>query len=300
MDPLQIQAFQAIQIQNYMDAACLALYTYDYSCTIIPEISLIWNSPWSIPKGLYIVAKYLPFFTLGVLLYYKVFPSDPEACMAAEKFVDWTINASMCIAEFIFTIRTWAVWGRSPKIAILLAACSVALWVPGFVFMSLWVKTLKPFPIPTPITPSGCFNIPESPFISPGYVLITTFYTLTLSLMAVKAYQTRQSMQGSDFLSQAVYRDGILYYVYLLIFSVVNLATNLTLSPDYANLISKFQQAMCSILACRMMLHLRKCQKQTATAPGSPSELNLHIDSLMFRQTSGMVEERYNCRETDP
>lgn len=69
----------------------------------------------------------------------------------------------------------------------------------------------------------------------------------TLSLMSVKAYQARQWTGGDSYLSQAVYRDGegevfirshklsllflgILYYVYLFIFSVLNLVTNLTLS----------------------------------------------------------------------
>lgn len=65
--------------------------------------------------------------------------------------------------------------------------------------------------------------------------------------MSVKAYQARQWTGGDGYLSQAVYRDGegevfirpqklsllflgILYYVYLFIFSVLNLVTNLTLS----------------------------------------------------------------------
>jgi hypothetical protein len=42
----------------------------------------------------------------------------------------------------IFTLRTWAVWGRSRKIGIFLICLFVAIWVPGSVCVGYWFPTL--------------------------------------------------------------------------------------------------------------------------------------------------------------
>jgi len=72
-----------------------------------------------------------------------------------------SINIGMCLAEsecskssillpfliryleVILTIRTWAVWGRSRKIAIFLSIFFAAIWIPGFVIMGFWEATVE-------------------------------------------------------------------------------------------------------------------------------------------------------------
>lgn len=277
----EIQTFQAIQIENYVNAACASLWLFDHACTFIPEVSLIWKAPWNIPKVLYILTKYLPFFTLGVLFYYHNPSSDfsMNQCLASEKFITWMINISMCVAEMIFTIRTWAVWGRTRRMAVFLSIFSVVIWLPVFAFMGLWVATLTPDSTLAQLIPHICYCTTASSFVPANYAFIILSYVVTLSLMSIKAYQ-----QGTlNKLSKLVYVDGILYYFYLFSFSIINLAIDLALPNRYQNLLSKPQQILCSILACRLVLHLRECGRQSMHMNGTSRLSAACLDTLMYQ-----------------
>lgn len=38
--------------------------TYEFGITIVSEISFIWKSPWSVPKVLFLLTRYLPLISL--------------------------------------------------------------------------------------------------------------------------------------------------------------------------------------------------------------------------------------------
>ncbi|KAF8987646.1 hypothetical protein BDQ17DRAFT_1370875 [Cyathus striatus] len=62
---------------------------------------------------------------------------------------------------------------------------------------------------------------------------------------------------GQSHLTRVVYRDGAVYYIYIFIFSLANITVGLKL-PQYAVLLAIPQRAVHSVLACRVVLHVRK------------------------------------------
>ncbi|KAG6902619.1 hypothetical protein C0995_014225 [Termitomyces sp. Mi166 len=54
---------------------------YDYILCIPLEIRFIWTAAWTMPKILYFITRYIPMFTLGVILYCKNI-----ACSSMESF----------------------------------------------------------------------------------------------------------------------------------------------------------------------------------------------------------------------
>jgi len=69
---------------------------------------------------------------------------------------------------------------------------------------------------------------------------------------------------GKETLSKVVYREGLIYYLFLFGLSLVNVVTLLCLSHEYMNLLIALERVMYSILTCRAILHIRE-QNQIET-----------------------------------
>jgi len=91
----------------------------------------------------------------------------------------------------------------------------------------------------------------------------------------------------------AVYTNGVVYYVYMFALSVANIVINMHASHNYENLLSVFQQVVHSALACRMLLQLRECGKQTVRGDefkGCGSAFTLHVNTLVSQVAATIGE----------
>ncbi|KAF8073934.1 hypothetical protein FPV67DRAFT_775169 [Lyophyllum atratum] len=252
-----VATLQVLQIQGFINAAGITLWVYDYLGTFPLEVTLIWRAPWKIPKVLFILTRYLPVVAFGVLLYYDVAHLSAEECQTCQKVVIWIFNIGICIAEMIFTIRTWAVWERGRKMGIFLAIFSLAIWASHFILMALLLPSVQP-----------------------------VFYLVTLSLMSIRAYQCLGASRGSTSLLNLVFFDGILYYISLFSASLVIIAIDFAVSPAYASTLSRIQHILCTVLACRMLLHLRAqgaCTSRSTNFQKFGANSACDLDSIVFR-----------------
>ncbi|RDB14913.1 hypothetical protein Hypma_016390 [Hypsizygus marmoreus] len=265
MDPLDVELLRIVQVQDYINVACLALWAYDYFTTLISEVSLVWRSPWSIPKVLFFFTRYVVFITLFVTLYFA-------------RFTNWMINISLCITECsaFDAPNLGGVWPASWHSSLPhrgdLNHRDLCV-IPTYSFLSAVM-------VPRQVRLSGCYAIITSKLTPLNYALTVAFYIVTLSLMSIKAYQCLNSGMDTKF-TRIVYLDGTLYYVYLFSISLANLIMNFVLPLGYRGLLSTLQQLLNSMLACRMVLHLRELGKQTTH---STFELP-YIDVLAFTHT---------------
>jgi len=292
--PHQID-LQSIPIQLYIDVACVTVWGYDHYLTFASEISLIWNAPWTFPKVLYIVSRYWSSVTLIILIYYH-FTHDISVahCLIAQRFVTWSINIGMCSAEIILTIRTWAVWERSRKVAIFLCIFFAAIWIPGFIVMGFWEGTLEYVPVPRQMVRSGCWPQVQSPLYYVSYILIAIFEGVLLIMMSIKGYMAVKSGPLDSHFFQTVYMDGILYYFYLFTLSVINIMINMHAPKDYANLLAVLQQIMHSLLAGRMLLHLRAWGMQSIRGKEFKdfgSSFAVHVNTLELEAALAPINE---------
>jgi hypothetical protein len=140
-----------------------------------------------------------------------------------------SIDSILNFMPVILTIRTWAVWGRSRRVAIFLSIFFAAMWIPGFIVMGFWEGTVEckcscchvqpatnwrlatDVSVPREIVPSGCWPEVQSSSYYISYVLLAIFeggvlsaqmilhtsvywsYSLVLLIMmSIKAHKARE------------------------------------------------------------------------------------------------------------
>ncbi|THH18065.1 hypothetical protein EW146_g2864 [Bondarzewia mesenterica] len=103
---------------------------------------------------------------------------------------------------------------------------------------------------------------------SPHLIRITVILALTL-VKGIPQYR-----QSNSPLIISLYRDGIMYYIYLFVLSVINVTVLLTAPREYANLLSLLQRVLHSVLSSRILLHLRQAANQSIVyVSGMPDSL---------------------------
>ncbi|KAF5346206.1 hypothetical protein D9756_011134 [Leucocoprinus leucothites] len=70
---------------------------------------------------------------------------------------------------------------------------------------------------------------------------------------------------------KVVYGEGIMYYVYLVSLSMINVVVILKLPPEYLALLSSPMRSIHAILACRVVLHTRQQAKIQTVVLGQGS-----------------------------
>jgi len=257
------QLLHSIPIQLYIDMACATLWIYEYILTFGEEISLVWNAPWTIPTVLFLLSRYWPSVTLTILLYHDFQPGlSDENCLASQRFVIWSITATTFVAETILTIRTKAVWGGGRNVTIFLSSLFFVTGIPSIVIVGIWQDTLQLTSVPVEVVPSRCWPITKSSLYFANYILVAICEGVLFTMIAIKGYKALKDGPINSRLFYAVYTNGVMYYVYMFILSVINIVINMHAPHAYGNLFSMFQQVVHSVLACRMLLQLRKCGKQ--------------------------------------
>ncbi|RDB14849.1 hypothetical protein Hypma_016382 [Hypsizygus marmoreus] len=308
---------------------------YDYVLTFGLELSFIWRAAWNIPKVLYLCTRYLPLLPFGVMIYCAVMLLSPldyrrltrclddmETLLSGEYYtcqevIIWVLSVSTCAAEMIFIIRTWAVWDRGRKMGIFLSTFYVAVWASLFITIRTVLRNWDGI-ISSPITSVpllGCPGATSGSRLNSNYLIIGLFYIVTLPLMSVKAYHNFTTRSSTSFV-QAVIYDGTFYYASLFSVSVAVIIIDAIGYSGYANALSRYgpdclsqfpletfnvsarlQQILSSVLACRMLLHLRERGGHTARGGGSrsyTSGFTMHMDTLVFR-SMGVGPERENA-----
>ncbi|KAF5346702.1 hypothetical protein D9756_010346 [Leucocoprinus leucothites] len=91
-------------------------------------------------------------------------------------------------------------------------------------------------------------------------VNLTCFHLAMLALMATRAVVTFRT-GGTSHLLQVLFRDGSMYYIWILGLAMLNVVIMASLPDDYLPLLVFIHQAVHSVLSCRIILQLREQRK---------------------------------------
>ncbi|TFK63341.1 hypothetical protein BDN72DRAFT_329309 [Pluteus cervinus] len=274
----------AIRIIQYFTLASSTVYLYDLLLTLGSEIDLLWPSKWTLMKVLYLLQRYLPLIDMVIVTIIWQFweVSDLQACKILFHGFDWSYLVGMTLSEIVLTLRTLAVWGNTTRIRIILFIFSLGCMVPLY-----WAKAVESFRYHSIAIPGMyCFvtSGPEKRYIF--WVLLTAYDTSLLILIATpafRAYKASRIIQQSQ-LSQVVYKDGVLYYLYLVALSAINIILNLKFPDSDATLAAiSVQRVLFSILTSRVVLHIREEAYQTEVVMTSPHAVDMNAEVLFRR-----------------
>ncbi|KAF9493126.1 hypothetical protein BDN71DRAFT_1147873 [Pleurotus eryngii] len=230
---------------------------YDYVLTLNLEIEYTWGRTLSLLDCLFFFTRYAPFVDVGISLYSQLFPGlGTSTCERVYRFSAWSFTIGIAMGEIILTIRTWSLYDRSRVLGMLLAAFFLICWTVIFTSMGLFLESTHAMRFPVP-EKAACFADVGNVLLYVCWCVLLVYDAGIMILMVVQAISVYSAKRSSPLLD-ALYIDGVAYYVFLFFFSLANVVTILTLSTDFVNLFSSFTRVLHSILTCRVVLHVRE------------------------------------------
>uniref|UniRef100_A0A0W0F6K2 F-box domain-containing protein n=1 Tax=Moniliophthora roreri TaxID=221103 RepID=A0A0W0F6K2_MONRR len=268
--------------------ASTALFLFDYLLTLCDEIRYMWSKKRALIGVIPFFSSRYTAFVAALLILLPSATSTRIDQVATSKDTPPTTTCGMLkryaglrlisvfSSEFIITVRTWAIWERDKKLLWILVVFSVSTFIPGAVIVALGIATRRDLSLLPPefgnITDCRIMvsDVKEGYIVT--YILTIIYESGILTLTSVKITRWRKSIPQTIRapLLDTLWRDGILYFTWMLALSFVNIA----LVANGSNLLlqggSQFQMVFHSILSTRIALHLASSRtpKEIST-PGS-------------------------------
>ncbi|KZP10736.1 hypothetical protein FIBSPDRAFT_1051127 [Athelia psychrophila] len=250
---LAILATNVNRNEGYAVTACGALLTYDILTSLDKEVQYVWMTPWSFGTVLYLLNRYLPYVDAFMAVTLFSTTNSPEKCQIGNIVLTWFVVAGSLISEGVLMVRTYAIWGRKRNILFGLIGLWVATMVTVTVITYLEVSSWEYGPSPFP-NQSGCFPVHVSKIIFVAYIMLIFCETCIVILTMIKGAQHLRQTRSAWILK--MYQDGLLFYFYTLMTSVVNIIVPLTAPPGYENLFGIPQRLLHSLFCARVLLLL--------------------------------------------
>ncbi|KLO06093.1 hypothetical protein SCHPADRAFT_700447 [Schizopora paradoxa] len=235
---------------------------YDTILCFGDEVKYIWTVRWSAGKVLYIMARYLAFVDLTLLLLYNLDPYlGPSQCKLMYETSAWFQVVGVLVAEILLIIRTYALYERNRYILAYLVCLELGLTIPSIIFIeesfSLISYTQSPAPTILP-----CLPMTGDTRTWFAFMCICIFDFNVTVLTVYKGFHQWKNGMSKVPLVRTIYRDGGLYFICLFVVSLANvlLLKNEADSPYYI-LLFGLQRVLHAVLTSRLIINVRKASE---------------------------------------
>ncbi|KAJ6496212.1 hypothetical protein C8R45DRAFT_1094466 [Mycena sanguinolenta] len=231
MDGLNTPVYD-LQLVSRIDVGMLTALTYDTLLNVDQEYRLVWQSPWSLVKILYLYARYSPFVdgALGVHIRTQL-GIAPETCHVMTSFARIFAVLGTIITELILTVRTYALYEKSLSLLTFLAVMWLAIAGVNIWALIRWTGSLTP----VLMSPANSCNLDSHQNIGVTiYASLLTGETIIVLLTAWKGLHTfwlSRSIYRHSQLITTFYRDGLLFYLAIFVILVVDVSLELQAPP---------------------------------------------------------------------
>ncbi|KAJ3560026.1 hypothetical protein NP233_g11100 [Leucocoprinus birnbaumii] len=269
---------EQLQRAQYLSAAALVVYAYDYFLTLDREIEYVWKSRWSPVKNLFLLNRYFVIvniviqqFLLGTVSGQR---SSSECHGLIQAFVVLTAFVTL-FSELMLCIRLWIMWDKDKRVLTGVVSIFVAITIYYIIYYERTFNDNPNSPFSHP--PKGCaVNVEKHAYITFVVLIISDMVKLVLALIPTfQLYRTGSVFRNN--VMNEVYREGVLFYVYLWIIDLVLVLQ----SADNAVAVVPVFIAIRVVLASRMVLHMDLCslngQAHVSSFLFSGSALNIRF-----------------------
>ncbi|EKM78487.1 hypothetical protein AGABI1DRAFT_107654, partial [Agaricus bisporus var. burnettii JB137-S8] len=203
---------------------------FDTITTLDLEVEFIWKSEMNIMKGMYFVNRY------SAILEFLL------TCLRLLRVEGVIYILGIYIAEYVFAKRTSVIWGKSKMVLIPLCLYYIGTFI--YNFISYY-----------PILNNARSDLPSSDLWIAMLLLVAydAAMIILISLAAINMW--RRSGRFHSHLFRVLYGEGVLFYLYLLAFSIMSLVASKVSNPF---LFLFMGRCLRSILASRVILHIRQ------------------------------------------
>ncbi|KAH8827201.1 hypothetical protein DL96DRAFT_1710342 [Flagelloscypha sp. PMI_526] len=182
-------------------------------------------------------------------------------------------------SEIILYLKTWALWNRSRKLGIFLVCLALFAGVPAAVFLEITLNSAQYVPAPL----HGCALTGGNPILFFAWVEIALAETTVAILTLVKGLQhLRQTQTG--WVVQ-LYSDGLLFYVFVLMTTLVNIFLPIAAHGNYGNMFAPVQRVVHSVLSTRILLLILRQRSRRSPSPSSSMSIEIPRNNLQTGDT---------------
>jgi len=162
-------------------------------------------------------------------------------------------------AEVILILRTFALSGSNRFLLAILLVLFTSSTITAFVIIAKVTISLEYGPSHIPsirqCIPTILKNTPL-PVGSIGFSLVLAFEVLILVITLIIGIRRFRNTRSQ--LVVSLYTDGVFYFAFIALFSSANIVLSRTGPYELIESLSVLQTVMHSILACRILLHVRR------------------------------------------
>ncbi|KAG2151656.1 uncharacterized protein EDB93DRAFT_1138934 [Suillus bovinus] len=249
MSSISFSEVADIQVSKFSNIGAFAILIFDFCITFQDEVEWTWFRPWDITRVIFTISRYLPFIGSGLTTYAALrVSSGPPAPSLAENIIH---IVSIIAAEGLLVIRTWAFWKRSKRVLIGLVTYSVVTVIaavsinilPNHQLISADVSTI----------PGPSFESSRNAALV--YSFLALFECVILTLTAYKKFSEYRRIKNSIITN--VYGGSMFYMLCIIAVTVTNVVIDAVFPVGYTNIFDTLQLVIHSVLASRIMFHLR-------------------------------------------
>ncbi|KAH9479739.1 hypothetical protein JR316_0008334 [Psilocybe cubensis] len=303
---------------QYTQVSAIAMLAYEWALTIDMEINLVWKKPWNLLKAIYLFQRYIVVLDCILALYRHVGSEMTDTkCNRLKPAVMSAMVLGTLTSEAILTIRVWAIWDRHQQLGAFLCLVAVAVWAPGIVTLYLFFADLRYAPAPIYEGFRGCFPMKTSRYIIWWWAALCIWDfgeqqicycmdhmalanrpfnipTVCLALVLKPAVHFfRSNMRSRLPLSLVVYRDGILFYIFLFLCSLLNVVSYAAFPLALRIMGTSLTRCLHSMLASRALLQMRQELQRPTTRTS-----NFFPSALQHGTTVDTIALTENDRES--
>ncbi|KAJ3565244.1 hypothetical protein NP233_g7754 [Leucocoprinus birnbaumii] len=219
LPPEIIASLNHYQTGRYSDGAAAAFFVYDYFLTLDIEVQVIWETPWSASKTLFILNRYLPLIEFILNYFRDNVGKMAYHCYTLLHIITWLYIVGIFLSEIILTLRVLAIWRMKTSLVVGAVILNVIDFAVVGAVAELSIRPLQFSDIP-PLT--GCLAIPPNSLLFIGFIVATIYDAIMLVFMIIpflsaKRRYVKRQRQSQFF--EVMYTEGVLFYVYLLALS---------------------------------------------------------------------------------
>ncbi|PPQ80074.1 hypothetical protein CVT25_001503 [Psilocybe cyanescens] len=250
-----LQLLRDAQATSYVAVAALTVVVVDQLMTFPQEIDLMWRGKWSAAKVLYLWNRYFSLAILAFDAYFYVHEISSDNVQGA--------GATMIVltVDVVLVMRVWVLYHQSKKVLAFLVPlllCEVVSMLTLSILTDLPLKAYAHFP-----SLSGCYSLVVPRFLTfysvPALATSSVMFVMTLLKCGYSLFSERGQMPVIKLFA----RDGIIWFITVLLITTVNIIIWTAGRPTMAETNIDMSCALYSIIAARCLLNIKETLQRT-------------------------------------
>ncbi|KAF8835901.1 hypothetical protein BDN67DRAFT_1072206 [Paxillus ammoniavirescens] len=258
-----------LQFAKYLNVTALAVFLFDYCLTLSLEVHHVWGRKWEITRIVFTISRYLPFIASPMVCFYNLYGNN---CGAYNYVIDVFAQGCVFAAEAVLILRTYALWGHSRRVLIVLIVLAVVFIIAA---MIIWSRVKFSLPGDSESTyvwyAAGCGSGTLRNTAFRG-VFLMAYEIILQSMNTWRKLRTYRDVQSR--VLSTLYWDGIMYMFWIILLTAANTAVLLAAPLPYISSLDTAQVAQQSVFASRIFFNLRECDERIRDG-GSGTEMSL-------------------------